>query len=145
MTALMATRWPLHVSELVGGHIEVGAHLCELLIAELTANARERRIHRRQPCVAGLLRDSISRVAHAKPGVATLLHVQSRSTPVLHEENHEVTSGRFEIVGVHRTEKFVALNHHVESFDESLKERLSADLVVESRIHDSTLEVVALD
>ena len=120
-------------------HIEVAVQFNELLVTETGLHARHRRLHGRQPSISGTLGDVKWCVAHAKSRMSALIGVRLRSSPVLLEEELEVTLGLGQIFGVHGPKLLVVLDLFIERIHQRMKEGVSADLIVERVLHPSTL------
>jgi len=123
----------------MGRHREVAVQFHELFVTQAGFHALHGPLHRRQPGIAGTLRDVKGGVAHSESWVSALFGVGLRSAPVLLEEEFEVTLRFGQIFGVHGPKLCVDLDTGVERIHKGMKERVSPDLVVERVLHPFTL------
>lgn len=87
-----------------------------------------------QPGVTFWRADDEGGVPHAKTGMPSLLVVGARATPVLHEEQGEMTGRLGQIVGIEGTQQWITGDTEVEAVDQVDEEGLTSDSL-EQRIH----------
>src|ERR1017187_4216046 len=131
------------VTHLSRGHVEIGVQLHELLVGQLVTDTGQGGAHRRNPGVANLFGDAKRSVANAQARVAAFLHVVVGTAPVLNEEERQMPLRLGQIFGVHGTQQLILLDRVVKAINQSLEERLTAQLVVERRFHFTTLRDLA--
>jgi hypothetical protein len=71
----------------------------------------------------------------------SLLHIRTGTTPVLDQEQHEVSPGFSEILGIHGPQNFVFFDPVVKSVDELNEKGLPTNLFEQRFIHPTTLMV----
>lgn len=131
----------LDVPQLICGHEEVRRHLFILLFTQLVAHGIERAPHGHEPRVARTLRDSKRDVAHPQTRMTAIFLVSTRTSPVLHQEERQMSSRLREILGIHGAQRRIEFDRVVKGVDQLLKERVAADLFVEGFFHPVTLIV----
>ena len=129
----------LDVSHLIRSHEKIRRHLFVLFVTQLVTHTVERTSHRHEPRVASTLRDTKGRVTHPQARVTTLLLVGTRTTPVLHEKECEVSFRLRQILGIHGAQRRVDFDRVIEDIHQLLKKWFAADLLKERFFHPDTL------
>jgi hypothetical protein len=96
---------------------------------------RQRSEHVSQPGVVLRRPDDEWDVTHAQTGVPALFAVRRWPTPVLHQEECEVTGRLMEIVGIEGAEQGVTGDTEVEPVDQVDEEHLTAHPLVKGGVH----------